>query len=119
MVFMTTGETIRRIRKSAGMTQAELGALIHFTQPAVSNLEHDGPAVYDVRVLRRVAKALQVPLSILAVESDQEADVNRRQFFKTGAVGADGAMAAGRGLTRGAVGSGRIMTVSIRFMSCS
>lgn len=42
MVFMTTGETIRRIRKSAGMTQAELGALIHFTQPAVSNLEHDG-----------------------------------------------------------------------------
>ncbi|MER7454431.1 helix-turn-helix transcriptional regulator [Nocardia beijingensis] len=108
MVFMTTGETIRRIRKSAGMTQAELGALIHFTQPAVSNLEHDGPAVYDVRVLRRVAKALQVPLSILAVESDQDADVNRRQFFKTGAVGADGAMAAGRGLTHGAVGSGRI-----------
>lgn len=81
---MTTGETIRRIRKSLGMTQGELGALIYFTQPAVSQLEHDGPAVYDVRVLRRVAKALQVPLGVLMVESDEEADVQRRQFFKAG-----------------------------------
>ncbi|NKY29555.1 helix-turn-helix domain-containing protein [Nocardia gamkensis] len=96
-MYMTTGETIRRIRKSAGMTQAELGALIHFTQPAISQLEHDGPAVYDVRVLRRVARALQVPLAILAVDSDEEADVNRRQFFKTGTVGAGIAMSAGRG----------------------
>ncbi|MGK8487844.1 helix-turn-helix domain-containing protein [Nocardia asiatica] len=96
---MTTGETIRRIRKSAGMTQAELGALIHFTQPAISQLEHDGPAVYDVRVLRRVARALQVPMAILAVQSDEEADVNRRHFFRTGTVGA--AMAAGQGQDSG------------------
>ncbi|MFB8276950.1 helix-turn-helix domain-containing protein [Nocardia colli] len=81
-MHLTTGETIRRIRKSLGMTQGELAALIHFTQPAISQLEHDGPAVYDVRVLRRVAKALQVPLAILVVESDEEADVLRRQFFK-------------------------------------
>ncbi|MEV2226276.1 helix-turn-helix transcriptional regulator [Nocardia vinacea] len=95
-MHMTTGETIRRIRKSIGMTQAELGTLLHFTQPAVSQLEHDGPAVYDVRVLRRVAKALQVPLAILVVESDEEAEVNRRQFFKSGAVGVGTAMAADR-----------------------
>ncbi|WP_174185343.1 helix-turn-helix domain-containing protein [Nocardia barduliensis] len=98
-MYMTTGETIRRIRKSAGMTQAELGALIHFTQPAISQLEHDGPAVYDVRVLRRVAKALQVPMTILAVQSDEEADVNRRQFFRTGTVGA--AVVAGQGQNPG------------------
>ncbi|MGY2024706.1 helix-turn-helix domain-containing protein [Nocardia gipuzkoensis] len=96
---MTTGETIRRIRKSAGITQAELGALIHFTQPAISQLEHDGPAVYDVRVLRRVAKALQVPMTLLAVQSDEEADVNRRQFFKTGTVGT--AVVAGQGQNSG------------------
>ncbi|WP_433492085.1 helix-turn-helix domain-containing protein [Nocardia grenadensis] len=48
---MTIGGTIRRIRKSGGLTQSELGALIHFTQPAVSQLEHDGPAAYDIRVL--------------------------------------------------------------------
>lgn len=84
---MTTGETIRRIRISIGMTQADLGALLHFTQPAISQLEHDGPASYDLRVLRRVAIALQVPLAILAAGSDEEADVRRRQFFKTGAVG--------------------------------
>lgn len=95
-MHMTTGETIRRIRKSIGMTQAELGALLHFTQPAVSQLEHDGPAVYDVRVLRRVAKALQVPLAILVVQSDEEAEVNRRQFFKSGAVEVGTAIAADR-----------------------
>ncbi|MGK8521514.1 helix-turn-helix domain-containing protein [Nocardia asteroides] len=95
-MYMTTGETIRRIRKSLGMTQAEFGALIHFTQPAVSQLEHDGPAVHDVRVLRRVARALQVPLSVLVVESDEEADVKRRQFLRTGTVGAGAAVSTGR-----------------------
>ncbi|RDI55458.1 hypothetical protein DFR68_101291 [Nocardia mexicana] len=69
------------------MTQAELGALLHLTQPAVSQLEHDGPAVYDVRVLRRVAKALRVPIAVLVVESDEEADVQRRQFLRAGAFG--------------------------------
>ena len=73
---MTTGETIRRIRISIGMTQADLGALLHFTQPAISQLEHDGPASYDLRVLRRVAIALQVPLAILAAESDEEASTS-------------------------------------------
>ncbi|WP_198037030.1 helix-turn-helix domain-containing protein [Nocardia sp. BMG51109] len=88
---MTTGEVIRRIRKSLGMTQSELGAVLGYTQPAISQLEHDGAAVHDVRVLRRVAKALQVPLAILVVESNEEADVQRRQFFKTAALGAGAA----------------------------
>lgn len=88
---MTTGQVIRRIRKSIGMTQTELGALINFSQPAVSSLERGGPASYDLRVLRLVARALQVPLAILVVESDEEADVDRRQFFKVGALGSAGA----------------------------
>ncbi|MFE3002909.1 helix-turn-helix domain-containing protein [Nocardia sp. NPDC059246] len=78
----TTGAAIRRIRVSNGMTQAELGALIHLTQPGVSQLEHDGPTAHDVRVLRRVARALQVPLSALIFESDEEADGERRPFLK-------------------------------------
>ncbi|WP_327114385.1 helix-turn-helix domain-containing protein [Nocardia sp. NBC_01730] len=88
---MTTGEVIRRIRKSIGMTQTELGALLNFSQPAVSGLERGGPASHDVRVLRLVARALQVPLAILVVESDQEADVDRRNFFRAGALGSAGA----------------------------
>ncbi|WP_280312413.1 helix-turn-helix domain-containing protein [Nocardia abscessus] len=88
---MTTGEVIRRIRKSIGMTQTELGALINFSQPAVSGLERGGPASHDVRILRLVARALQVPLAILVVESDQEADVDRRNFFRAGAIGSVGA----------------------------
>ncbi|MFC8532127.1 helix-turn-helix domain-containing protein [Nocardia sp. NPDC057227] len=85
---VTTGEVIRRIRLSTGMTQRELGALVGLTQPAISQLERGGPAVHDLRVLRRVARALRVPLAILAVESDEEANVNRRNFLRTGALGA-------------------------------
>ncbi|MGV9925492.1 helix-turn-helix domain-containing protein [Nocardia rhamnosiphila] len=102
----TIGATIRKIRKSSGLTQAELGALIHFTQPAVSQLEHDGPATYDVRVLRRVAIALQVPLSTL-LPSDEEAELKRRQFFQAGAVGATAASAVDRGQRTGSIGATR------------
>jgi transcriptional regulator with XRE-family HTH domain len=92
-MHITTGEVIRRIRKSRGMTQRELGALLGYTQPVISQLERNGPAVHDVRMLRRVARALEVPLAILVVESNEEADVRRRQFFKASALGA-GAVAA-------------------------
>lgn len=92
-MHMTTGEVIRRIRKSIGMTQAELGALLHLTQPAVSQLEHNGPAVHDVRTLRRVARALGVPLDILVVEDEEEAVVKRREFFKAGTLGVSGVAA--------------------------
>ncbi|WP_198036938.1 helix-turn-helix domain-containing protein [Nocardia sp. BMG51109] len=91
---MTTGEVIRRVRKSLGMTQAELGAILGYTQPVISQLEHDSAAVHDVRVLRRVAKALRVPLAILVVESDEEADVNRRNFLRASTLGAGTAMTA-------------------------
>ncbi|MBF6172102.1 helix-turn-helix domain-containing protein [Nocardia blacklockiae] len=70
------------------MTQAELGAVLGYTQPVISQLEHDGAAIHDVRVLRRIAKALHVPLAILVVESDEEADVNRRNFLRATALGA-------------------------------
>ncbi|WP_433598740.1 helix-turn-helix domain-containing protein [Nocardia sp. CA-135953] len=95
---MKTGEVIRRIRKSLGMTQTELGAILGYTQPAISQLEHGGAAVHDVRVLRRVARALHVPLAILVVESDEEADVNRRNFLRASAFG------AGANMTTGAAG---------------
>ncbi|MGY2119105.1 helix-turn-helix domain-containing protein [Nocardia gipuzkoensis] len=88
---MTTGEVIRRIRKSLGMTQTEFGQLINFSQPAVSLLENGGPASHDIRILRLVARALGVPLAILVVDSDEEADVKRREFFRAGAVGTAGA----------------------------
>ncbi len=96
-MHMTTGEVIRRIRKSLGMTQAELGAILGYTQPVISQLEHDGAAIHDVRVLRQIARALHVPLAILVVESDEEADVKRREFFRAGALGAGVTMAAAAG----------------------
>ncbi|MEV0357676.1 helix-turn-helix transcriptional regulator [Nocardia sp. NPDC050697] len=94
-MHIITGEVIRRVRRSLGMTQTELGAILGYTQPAISQLERGGAGVHDVRVLRRVARALHVPLSILVVESDEEADVDRRNFFRAGALGAAGAAGAG------------------------
>src|SRR5690606_31827096 len=65
---MTTGEVIRRIRKSYGMTQRELATLMGYTQPVISQLENNAPCVHDVRMLRRAARALHVPLAILVVD---------------------------------------------------
>ncbi|WP_306359803.1 helix-turn-helix domain-containing protein [Nocardia sp. CC227C] len=102
--MQTTGEIIRRLRRSVGLTQAELGALLHLTQPAVSQLEHDGPAVHDVRVLRRVANALQVSLATLLPETREEPDVNRRPLFQSGlaavALSGDGQAAEDPGALR-------------------
>nr|WP_280426366.1 helix-turn-helix domain-containing protein [Nocardia carnea] len=88
---MTTGEFIRQARQSIGMTQSELAAAARLSQPAVSSLERGGPATHNVRIMRRVARALQVPLALLVVESDEEADVDRRNFFRAGIVGSAGA----------------------------
>src|SRR5690606_25558794 len=96
---MSTGEVIRRIRKSYGMTQRELATLMGYTQPVVSQLENNAPCVHDVRMLRRAARALRVPLAILVVDSDEEADMDRRNFLRAGAVGA-GVAAAGGTLTQ-------------------
>ncbi|WP_329405705.1 helix-turn-helix domain-containing protein [Nocardia vinacea] len=105
-MYMTTGEVIRRIRKSIGMTQTELGGLLNFSQPAISGLERGGPASHDVRVLRLVARALQVPLAILVVESDEEADVDRRNFFRAGALGGAGAAMVAANVPAHAASSG-------------
>jgi hypothetical protein len=48
---MTSGEVIRRIRESIGMTQAGFGALLYATPPAVSLLEHDDPGIRDRKPL--------------------------------------------------------------------
>ncbi|UGT61440.1 helix-turn-helix domain-containing protein [Nocardia asteroides] len=79
------------------MTQTELGAILGYTQPAISQLERGGSGVHDVRVLRRVAQALHVPLAILVVESDEEADVDRRNFFRAGTLGVAAVAATGIG----------------------
>lgn len=92
---MSTGEAIRRIRKSYGMTQRELATLMGYTQPVVSQLENNAPCVHDVRMLRRVARALRVPLAILVVDSDEEADMDRRNFLRASAFGAGTAAASG------------------------
>src|SRR5690606_32442299 len=69
--------------------------LMGYTQPVVSQLENNAPCVHDVRMLRRAARALRVPPAILVVDADEEADMDRRNFLRAGAVGAGVAAASG------------------------
>ena len=51
------GESIRRIRKNQGMSQAELARRVGMRQPAITRLER-GHHVPTLRTLSRIADAL-------------------------------------------------------------
>lgn len=59
---MTLGQKIAQVRKSQGVSQAQLGELVGAAQNVISNYENDalkgGP---DVETLKRISKALQDP----------------------------------------------------------
>ena len=55
---------ISRFRKKAGITQKELANMINTTQSAVSRLENPEYKKYSLSVLRRVANALNLEISV-------------------------------------------------------
>ena len=55
---------IRRFRKKAGITQKELAMMINTTQSAVSRIENPRYKKYSLSVLRRVANALNLEISV-------------------------------------------------------
>jgi transcriptional regulator with XRE-family HTH domain len=62
------GKEIKQARRDRGLTQQELAAQLQLKQQYLSRLEHDR---VDVRVslLRRLAAALQVPITQLLAEA--------------------------------------------------
>lgn len=78
------GETLRRAREQAGLTQAELGTLIGYSRTAVSRMESSSDPRLTPRVLRRISEVLRMPaVSLLA--SNREDPVNRRQLLTAAA----------------------------------
>ena len=55
---------IRSIRESRGLSQKELGDLTGMKQGAISRLERADYGAWSVATLKRIAKALDLPLSV-------------------------------------------------------
>ncbi|MFE5717875.1 helix-turn-helix domain-containing protein [Streptomyces erythrochromogenes] len=80
------GRVIELVRKSARLTQRQLGEACGLSQSAVSRLEKHGTGAYRTDVLARVAAHLQIPPALVGL-ADQHAlqdgsqDVERRNLL--------------------------------------
>lgn len=63
-IAITSGEKIAIIRKKRGLTQSQLGLLVHESQRSVSNVE-TGKVSVDIERLKRYAIALQIDIGDL------------------------------------------------------
>lgn len=66
-----TGERVAKIRKAAGLTQAELGERSNLSQRLISNIEC-GQREGTIDTLIKIAKALGVTVTELTGEADPE-----------------------------------------------
>ena len=58
------GINIRKVREFRGLTQLELGALIHFDRQYIGDIEN-GKTNITMKTLDKIASALQVPVEHL------------------------------------------------------
>jgi ribosome-binding protein aMBF1 (putative translation factor) len=61
---LAAGELVRQAREARGLTQAELARLIGSSQSAISRIEDADYAGHTIETLRKVAKALGLPLTM-------------------------------------------------------
>src|SRR3954454_5753232 len=81
---MTAAEIIRFARKAEGISQAQLGARLGISQPAVARLESAGDAI-TVETLRRTLRGLGRSLDLTAedVPSNVDESLLREQLRLT------------------------------------
>lgn len=83
------GRVIELVRKSARLTQRQLGQACGLSQSAVSRLEQHGTGAYRTNVLARVAAHLEIPSALVGLADQQQQDalrdgsehVERREFL--------------------------------------
>ncbi len=75
---MDTGELIKDIRVRSGMTQAELAERLGVTPQAISQYER-GVKKPKIETVSRIARALDVPATVLFPDSDPSFDVIIRE----------------------------------------
>lgn len=77
---MTTGEAIRSIRKSKGMTQKRLGELAGIAEPTIRSYE-SGRLNPKIETLKKIAAALEVEVSALDPSISLPLSGNRVYFY--------------------------------------
>src|SRR5919109_4865707 len=73
---MSLGQRIQELRRKRGFTSRELATNVQVTSSLISQIEH-GKTSPSLDTLRRIAKALRVPLIYLLLEDDLEPQVVR------------------------------------------
>jgi transcriptional regulator with XRE-family HTH domain len=61
------GNTMKRHRKAAGVTQVELAAMLGTTQPQICRWEQKGTD--SIRTIQRIAEALGLPARVLLLDA--------------------------------------------------
>lgn len=73
---------VSRIRKSKGWSQADLAEVADTTQPSISRVERGDGAV-TLKMLRRAADALGVPVYMLFLDETSAAELNILKFYRS------------------------------------
>lgn len=71
---MNLGKSIQSLRKSQGLTQEVLAERSGLSRPAISQIENNSVRPEE-ETLTRICKALDVPLSLLYINSFEKEDV--------------------------------------------
>lgn len=81
---MTTGQAIKQLRLSQGMTQAQLAQEVGMSTNAICSLETD-KAYPPKATIERICRALGVPQSYFLLASIDEADFpeDKRVLYRT------------------------------------
>ena len=74
-VYRRCMENLAMIRKSKGWTQEQLAEIAGVTQPTINRIEKGGDGV-TLRTLKQIAKAVDVPLYALFMDSLSPAELN-------------------------------------------
>ena len=74
---MTLGDKIRKLRRDAGMTQAQLAERIHVSRAAVARWENEN-GTPDIANIKALASLFQIDVSVLL---NEELDLEQHQKF--------------------------------------
>lgn len=72
---MQYGEQIKKLRKKRGMSQSEFAKVLGISQVSVSKIESNTLSP-GREVLEKIAEKLEIPLSIIIIESTEEKDIH-------------------------------------------
>lgn len=77
------GDRLAQLREEAGISQSEIAARMHVSQPRISKLEQGDLAQVEVGTIRRYVAALGGRLKLVADFEDHDVTVSTSQLDRT------------------------------------